>query len=143
MPIDSPVDPARAFFVYGTLMRGESNHAVAARHGLADVRTGSVRGDLFDTGAGYPAMRPTTGPGRVYGELLIPIDFELALQAMDALEGYAGEDDPDNLYDRRLIEVTLDDDGSTCLAWIYVYAQDLAPQAQIVSGRWRPTRGGG
>jgi gamma-glutamylcyclotransferase (GGCT)/AIG2-like uncharacterized protein YtfP len=137
MPMNSPAQAVRAFFVYGTLMRGESNHAVAARHGLADVRSGSVSGDLFDTGAGYPAMRPTTGPGRVYGELLVTMDFESALQSMDALEGYAGEDDPDNLYERRLIEVTLDDDGGTCLAWIYVYAQDLPPHTRIVSGRWR------
>jgi gamma-glutamylcyclotransferase (GGCT)/AIG2-like uncharacterized protein YtfP len=141
MPMNSPTRPICTFFVYGTLMRGESNHAVAARHGLADVRTGSVSGDLFDTGAGYPAMRPTTGPGRVYGELLIPIDFESALQSMDALEGYEGEDDPENLYDRRLIEVTFDDDGSTCLAWVYVYAQDLAPHMRIASGRWRRTSG--
>ena len=55
MPIDSPVDPVRAFFVYGTLMRGESNHVVAARHGLAGVHRAWVRGELFDTGAGYPA----------------------------------------------------------------------------------------
>lgn len=135
--MNSSTQPVCTFFVYGTLMRGESNHAVAARHGLADVRTGSVSGDLFDTGAGYPAMRPTTGPGRVYGELLVPMDFESALQSMDALEGYEGEDDPANLYDRRLIEVTLDDGGSTCLAWIYVYAQDLAPHTRIASGRWR------
>jgi len=142
MPIDSTVHPVRAFFVYGTLMRGECNHAVVARHGLTEVRTGSVRGDLFDTGAGYPAMRPTQGPGRVYGEWLVPRDFESALQAMDALEGYAGEDDPDNLYDRRLIEVTRDDDGSHALAWVYVYAQDLPPHTRIASGRWRPTRSG-
>jgi len=137
MPMNSPDQPVCTFFVYGTLMRGESNHAVAARHGLVDVRTGSVSGDLFDTGAGYPAMRPAKGLGRVYGELLVPMDFESALQSMDALEGYAGEDDPDNLYDRRLIEVTLDDDGGTCLAWTYVYAQDLPPHTRIVSGRWR------
>ena len=135
--MNSPAQAVRAFFVYGTLMRGESNHAVAARHGLADVRIGSVSGDLFDTGAGYPAMRPTTGPGRVHGELLVTVDFESALQSMDALEGYEGEDDPDNLYDRRRIEVTLDDDGSTCLAWIYVYAQDLPPHTRFVSGCWR------
>ena len=134
--MNSPAQAVRAFFVYGTLMRGESNHAVAERHGLVDVRTGSVSGDLFDTGAGYPAMRPTTGPGRVYGELLVPMNFESALQDMDALEGYEGEDDSDNLYDRRLIEVTRDDDGSTCLAWIYVYAQDLPPHTRISSGRW-------
>ena len=69
------------------------------------------------------------------------MDFASALQAMDALEGYEGEDDPGNLYDRQLIEVTRDDDGSTCLAWIYVYAQDLAPHTRIASGRWRPASG--
>lgn len=45
-----------------------------------------------------------------------------------------------NLYERRLVEVTLED-GSTCRAWTYEYAQALATQSRIASGRWRDVSG--
>lgn len=121
-------------------MRGQSNHEVAARHGLASVRAGRVRGALFDTGEGYPAMRAAADDSWVHGEVLVPQDFEAALRAMDELEGYAGEDADGNLYDRRLIEVDLEGGGS-CLAWTYIYAQEVAPQARIASGNWRDVSG--
>ncbi len=133
-------DAVRAFFVYGTLMRGEANHQVAARHGLASVRAGRVRGALFDTGGGYPAMRPAADDSWVMGEVLVPQDFDAALRAMDELEGYAGEGADGNLYERRLIEVDLEG-GERCVAWTYVYAQDLPPQARIASGSWRDVIG--
>ncbi len=142
MTLDPSSGAVRAFFVYGTLMRGECNHAVAARHGLESVRAGWVLGALFDTGAGYPAMRPAADDSRVQGEVLVPQDLEAAMREMDELEGYSGDGADDNLYERRLIEVTLDG-GGTCVAWTYVYAQELPVQARIASGSWRQWRGAG
>ncbi len=137
-------DPApgavRAFFVYGTLMQGESNHAAVARHGLASVQAGSVRGALYDTGLGYPAMRWSQGDARVHGEVIVPRDLEAATRSMDELEGYEGPGIAGNLYEREWVEVTLDADGSTCLAWTYVYGQDLPEHQRIPSGRWRQAR---
>lgn len=144
MTHDPSPGAVRAFFVYGTLMRGECNHAVVARHGLESVRAGWVRGALFDTGEGWPAMRPPTdGDSRVYGEVIVPRDLAAAMRSMDELEGYEGPGAPGNLYERQLVDVTLDADGSTCLAWTYFHARDWPPQARIVSGRWRQARGGG
>lgn len=140
MTHDSQPGAVRAFFVYGTLMRAESNHGVVARHGLASVRAGRVRGTLFDTGEGYPAMRPAADDSWVHGEVLVPQDFEAALRAMDELEGYAGEDADGNLYERCLIEVDLEG-GDRCVAWTYVYAQEVAPLARIASGSWRDLSG--
>ncbi len=130
----------RAFFVYGTLMRGECNHAVVARHGLESVRAAWVQGVLFDTGCGYPALRLHGGGARVQGEVIVPGDVAAAMRSMDDLEGYFGPGEADNLYERRLVEVTLED-GGTCQAWTYEYAQDLPPQARIGSGCWRDVSG--
>ncbi len=148
---NDPLDPSmthdpqpgavRAFFVYGTLMQGERNHAVVARHGLMRVQAARVRGELFDTGEGYPAMRLSSSGSIVSGELVEPADLEAATRAMDELEDYAGPGAPGNLYERVRIEVTLDADGSTCPAWTYLYARDLLPQARIVSGNWRDVSG--
>ena len=143
MTHDPTPGAVRAFFVYGTLMQGESNHPVVARHGLVSVQPGSIRGVLYDTGQGYPAMRRSQGDQRVQGEVIVPRDLEAATQSMDALEGYAGPGDPGNLYEREQVEVTLDADGSTCTAWVYVYARELPEQARIASGSWRQWRGAG
>ncbi len=131
----------RAFFVYGTLMRGERNHAVVARHWLVRVRVARVPGELFDTGEGHPAMRLSSGASMVWGELLEPADLEAATRAMDELEGYAGPGVAGNHYERVQVEVTVEADSSVCPAWVYVYARDLPAQARIASGRWREVSG--
>ncbi len=129
-----------AFFVYGTLLRGECNHPVLARHGLAQVRPARARGRLFDTGAGYPAMRaaPPGAAGaawEVRGELVVPVRFASALADLDALEEFHGPGDPRNLYERREVEVDLGDGATTC-AWTYLYA-GLASLTPIPGGDWR------
>ena len=132
-----PPHSVTAFFVYGTLMRGEANHRVAYRHGIASVQAGRVRGDLFDTGMGFPAMRLSDGMGQVRGELLVPKDFEAAVQAMDDLEVFAGYGTDGNEYERRLIEVVPEDGGAERLAWTYVAGECLPLRARIPSGDWR------
>lgn len=141
MTHDPQPGAVRAFFVYGTLMRGECNHAVVARHGLARVRVARVCGELFDTGAGYPAMRLSSGASAVWGELVEPVDLEAATRAMDELEGYEGPGVAGNEYERVLVEVTVDADSRVCPAWVYVCARDLPAQARIASGRWREVSG--
>ncbi len=126
-----------AFFVYGTLMRGESNHRVAARYGITSAQAARVPGDLFDTGMGFPAMRLSEGTGQVRGELLVPGDFEAAVQAMDNLEVFAGYDAQGNEYERRLIEVTPERGLTSCLAWTYMAGEALPLMRRVVSGDWR------
>lgn len=141
MTHDPQPGAVRAFFVYGTLMRGECNHAVVARHGLVRVQVARVPGELFDTGEGYPAMRLSSGASAVWGELVEPVDLEAATRAMDELEGYEGPGVAGNEYERVLVEVTVDADSRVCPAWVYVCARDLPAQARIASGRWREVSG--
>lgn len=137
----SPPIGVPGFFVYGTLMRGESNHAVLARHGIASAQAGQVRGELFDTGMGFPAMRLAQDASRVQGELIVPEAFEGALRAVDALEVFDGYGAAGNEYERRLIEVAPEGGGASCLAWAYFGGEGLPLQARIDSGSWRRARG--
>jgi gamma-glutamylcyclotransferase (GGCT)/AIG2-like uncharacterized protein YtfP len=141
MTHDPQPGAVRAFFVYGTLMQGECNHAVVARHGLVRVRAAHVRGELFDTGEGYPAMTLSRADSTVWGELIEPADAEAAMRSMDELEQYEGPGASGNLYERVLVNVTLDADGSTAQAWTYICAQDVPPGQRLASGHWRQVSG--
>ncbi|MDD9266348.1 gamma-glutamylcyclotransferase [Paenibacillus sp. GCM10023248] len=112
-------------FVYGTLLVGESNHAVAAPY-VKSVQPGTVYGRLFDVGA-YPALvlAEASEGRRVTGEWLEVT--EEGLRAMDALEDYYGPGE-DNEYDRVWVR---DADGVR-EGWVYTYAQ--AEGLQVIDG---------
>lgn len=91
-----------AFFVYGTLQRGQCRQRcwpVPAEH----IERAFVRGQLYDLGE-YPAL--LAGDDWVAGERweLAAADMELALQVLDRVEGYAQPGEAD-LYDRQVMAV--------------------------------------
>jgi len=119
-------------FVYGTLMVGESNHAVAAPYVLS-VQPGAVHGELYHVGA-YPALllsKLAEGeePKRVVGEWLEVTEEGLA--AMDELEDYYGPGEA-NEYER----VWVHDVNGLREGWVYVW-EDVSGLQAIRSGSWR------
>lgn len=118
-------------FVYGTLLTGESNHAVVAPYVLAAV-PGQVRGWLYDVGE-YPALVLDADGEEIEGEWVELADE--ALFPMDELEGYAGVD-ADNDYERVLITDCRNADRS---GWIYVWS-DSRGCSRIEGGSWRRHR---
>ncbi len=113
----SPID----IFVYGTLLRGESNdHWLVGAEFLGVDRLGAAQ--LFNLG-NYPMIVP--GKGWVKGEL-----YRISpaiLQKLDILEEH-----PD-YYQRNL--VTLE---SGCRAWVYWGQAGLVvDHPLVVSGFWR------
>ncbi len=128
---------ARPVFVYGTLLRGESNHA----HYVGDATSteeATVRGAIVHLPEGYPAYRPEA-EGIVHGELVAfaPDRAADAVARLDALED-CDPDAPDaSLYHRTRCAATTTA-GSVVDAWIYVYAAPIPSDAiAIPSGRWR------
>lgn len=111
-------------FVYGTLMKGESNHHF--------IENSCVVGDavasgytLYDTGYGYPAVKHNLD-GDVSGELyLISKKY---LKDIDRLE------DNGDLYTREFTIVT-DSNGNKHLALIYVYNYDVDENKKI--SKWK------
>ncbi|MDD3156540.1 gamma-glutamylcyclotransferase family protein [Anaeromusa sp.] len=124
-------------FVYGTLQSGQANEAVAASYVQKKWR-GRINGRLYHLAdRGYPAVL-LEEEGVVWGECLQLKNPEKALQVLDALEEYFGEDDTRNEYDRRRCLVC-SDDGQEWEAYVYVWPEKKAlPRKTIVlpEGRW-------
>ncbi|SFJ01744.1 Uncharacterized conserved protein YtfP, gamma-glutamylcyclotransferase (GGCT)/AIG2-like family [Paenibacillus sp. UNC496MF] len=104
-------------FIYGSLLPGQPNHAVAAAH-IRQAVSGVVRGRLVDCGA-YPALvrdgLAHAQGSRVRG-LWITVG-DRGLQAMDALEEYNGIEE-ENDYDRVW---TADAEAPARSGWVYVW----------------------
>lgn len=113
----SEAQPVNAFFVYGTLQRGQCRQRcwpVSAKC----VDRAFVRGVLYDLGE-YPGL--LAGDDWVAGERweLDSADMSLALDVLDREEGHAQPGEAD-LYDRRLTTTFAMPDGPT-LGPAYVY----------------------
>ena len=127
---------ASGFFVYGTLLSGLRNHGVIASNGLTCCVPAKCNGMLYDTNAGYPAMKlAQSNLNFVNGEYIVPSDLEKVIRKVDCLEGFSDFLAKENLYDRRLIQVEVHDHSE--LAWIYVYTNPHDHFKHIESGDWR------
>ena len=112
--------------VYGTLLAGERN-ARWADGALSRVPC-VIRGELYDTGWGFPAFVPNGNGREVKAEVLM-VDAKV-LKSMDGLEGYP------RFYRRDEVEAVLED-GSTVKAMVYVMNRLPEQAAVIASGDWR------
>ncbi|MDH4120503.1 MAG: gamma-glutamylcyclotransferase [Deltaproteobacteria bacterium] len=109
-------------FVYGSLMRGMSNHRLIAKGRFVQEDLTPPHYTLVDLGA-YPAVI-TRGTTAVYGELY-EVDEDI-LRNLDRLEGH-----PD-FYRRTPIQL-----ASSHSAEIYLLNLKLPSYKVIPSGDWR------
>ena len=122
-------------FAYGTLMRGQRNHARFCGDALS-IGPASTTGRLYDLPAGFPAM--VEGEGTVYGEAMTFPDTEATLSDLDVLEGYQPDQPGRSLYLRRVQPVTLLTSGTIVPAYCYLWHGPLPPDALFLpSGRWQ------
>ncbi|QIN83244.1 gamma-glutamylcyclotransferase [Rubrobacter tropicus] len=152
--------PPFDMFFYGTLMRGQRNHAYC--HGALRARNATVRGSLYDLPEGYPALvvleedvlavgtanpirdasearfrtRPDGIPAleqpTVSGELYTFDDAGERLRALDRLEGFV-PGDPTSPYERVLIPAHAED-GTLTFAWSYVVRHPTG--RHLPGGHW-------
>lgn len=122
----SATDPT-TLFIYGTLKRGASNHAVLADQAfLGEART--VGGYRLYVVADYPGLvRDPTDHRGVVGELWTVTPDALA--RLDAFEGV-----PEKLYRRDRIELVAPQD--TVVAETYYYLRNTRGRRPIISGSW-------
>lgn len=114
-------------FIYGTLKRGASNHAVLAdQHYLGDART--PPGYRLFIVADYPGLvRDPTDRRGVHGEI-----WEVNRPALDRLDAFEGV--PEKLYRRDAIELLApfaDDKIQT-----YYYLRNIRGRRPIIEGLW-------
>ncbi|HEX2755388.1 MAG TPA: gamma-glutamylcyclotransferase family protein [Candidatus Limnocylindrales bacterium] len=122
--------------VYGTLRRGERNHAFLA--GSTFLGRGSVLGRLFEMprsaarAYAYPAL-VLGGPSRVVVELY-DIPDPAALAAADDLEAFDPADEAGSQYVRRVVGIV---DGPVAAAWVYLYNGPPADMGEVIpDGDW-------
>jgi gamma-glutamylcyclotransferase (GGCT)/AIG2-like uncharacterized protein YtfP len=116
---------ATRIFVYGTLLRGEANHALLAAACFEKAARTSAGYALADLGA-YPGLIRADA-GHVAGEVYAVDAATLA--ALDRLE------DVPRRYVREVISLA---DGDAAEA--YRYVQDVSGAPRIASGSWRERR---
>jgi gamma-glutamylcyclotransferase (GGCT)/AIG2-like uncharacterized protein YtfP len=125
--------PPRHLFVYGTLRRGATMHALL-EPGAEWVGPARMRGRLYDLGA-FPGFAAGGWREFVQGELyrLVAPDSDALLETLDRYEGRAF---------RRVVREALCADGAPLPAFVYLFAGSLRGRRRIASGdyvAWRST----
>lgn len=110
----------RKVFVYGTLMKGETNHGYLERSTCIGKAT--IKGyEMHDVGW-YPAIVP--GDNLIIGEL-----YQVPLSDMPSIDMLEGEG---SFYAKKCETVT-DSKGNKTLAYVYVYLGDVEDLKEISS----------
>ena len=81
-------------FVYGTLMLGERNYIDILHENLEHHEAASVKGELYYYGI-----------HTVQGQLFYVKNLDKVLQPLDVIEGYIAPNHPENMYDRKILDV--------------------------------------
>jgi len=113
-------------FVYGTLKRGHGNWHHFLKDDAAFVGHAITVKEFSMIAGGFPVVLDCDGNrGQIKGEVY-DVDDE-TLRRLDGLEGFRGEGDPTNMYDRKLTEVQIWDGKALINATVGIY---------IGAGRW-------
>lgn len=127
-------------FVYGSLRSDMFNYDVYLNGKVSENQKATIKGDLFHLdNKGYPAIVP--GEGEVVGELMTFKDFKSTLKDLDELEAYVEGEEKENEYNRKVVDVTLED-GTVEKAYYYEYnpSADYNKDDKLISvesGDWK------
>lgn len=113
----------RPFLVYGTLRPGFGNYEWALKGLTVTEENLRVRGlRMYTPHVGFPYVGWGEQADAITGTLVTVSDdiFEDVLDSLDSLEGYRGEGDPGNLYDREIIRITRDETDEEIYAYVYL-----------------------
>lgn len=118
-----------ALFVYGTLARGGTRHALVAHH--REAHDARMRGRLYDLHSGYPAAVDSgDAADAIHGDLLV---FDALAPSLEMLDEYEGDQ-----YRRVLRNVTAA--GRIYEAYVYLARDERElldrGATRIPSGRW-------
>ena len=121
-------------FVYGTLRSGAATPWAGFLSENATLNgSGRVRGLVFQLN-GYAGMIPSSNDADcVLGEVVCLSDPASALQLLDDYEGCGTADPAPHEFERRIINVLMDD-GRSLNAWAYVYCWDISKGIPVRSG---------
>ncbi|WP_019415742.1 gamma-glutamylcyclotransferase [Paenisporosarcina sp. TG20] len=116
-------------FVYGTLLRGESNHHVL--EGATLLFEGiKIQAKMYDTNIGYPAIELEEG-STIVGEVYEIQEY--IWSSLDALEGYTGNPLTD-MYSKEIVKVETNEGLIEVI--VYTICDVSMKSVLIPSGNW-------
>lgn len=123
------------FFVYGTLKEGgrfDGSHFAKLR---SKVQKASLPGAIYNLGS-FPTIK-LDGKGMVMGEVhTFPKEhIDDIKRSFDRIEGYNPDAPTKGLYNRHIIEASLED-GEKVKAFVYEYNGSVDEDSKIESGVW-------
>ncbi len=131
--------PVKYIFVYGSLMQGMDNDHLIEPF-TVNREIGYIKGKLYHlTTHGYPALVVKEAQNWVKGELVEIRNLETAIEVFDHLEGYQGENNPNNFCNRVVSSVRCEN-GEFVDAYVYVWnnEKELAQIGTLITlGNWR------
>lgn len=110
-------------FVYGSLREGFFNFDKYLDGKVVSNKLGKIpSGTLYHMpNKGYPALIKSPNQGEILGEVIEVKDFDTLIKDLDKMEGFISENNPNNEYNRELLEITLIDSNEKVYAYTYVY----------------------
>ena len=124
-------------FVYGTLMQDFKNEMsqFLASHSQF-IAHGYFTGKLYEVD-GFPGAIPSDDEHeKVYGSVFKLHDNNKVFEVLDAYEGIDKTSSEPDLYNRLLVDVSLDNKESLS-CWVYMYNFSVDSLKQIPSGRYK------
>ncbi len=131
-------------FVYGSLREGFFNYEKYLAGKVAEIRDGKLKNmKLYHMDyKGYPAI--THGDETIIGEIMVinKDDYESAMKAIDKMEGFISDNNPENEYHKVILEVEnlYTNKKEKCFVYFYNKDKDInfEDKAQhIPSGDWK------
>ena len=112
-------------FVYGSLRPNFFNFEKYLDGKVIDIKPATLKGmNLYHMPyKGYPAITP--GDDMVFGEIISVKDYDNTIKAIDIMEGFLGENNPQNEYHKIIVEVEHKDTSIKEKCYTYFYNRDL------------------
>ena len=114
-------------FVYGSLREGYFNYDKYLKGKVLSIKKAKINNKIVYhmPYKGYPALM--NGDGTVYGEIMEikPDIYDETMAAMDKMEGFISENNPQNEYDKKVLEVEHLSDGTTENCYLYFYNKNI------------------
>ncbi|MFV0479008.1 MAG: gamma-glutamylcyclotransferase [Anaerorhabdus sp.] len=118
-------------FVYGTLRKGMRNYNTYLLGRVSSHQEAYVRGKLYSIkGKDYPAL--VEGNDLILGEILDIDDDQNLLQELDKMEGYNGEGNLSNEYNRQLMSIVDQNENFLGNYFVYCYNMDNPTQKDLL-----------
>ena len=117
-------------FVYGSLREGFFNYDKYLKGKVVSITPAKIENKIVYhmPYKGYPAI--LNGTGTVYGEIMVikPEIYDETMIAMDKMEGFISENNPENEYEKVVLEVEHLDNHKKENCYLYFYNPAIDPK---------------